>query len=83
MKDIEDKLQSEHGITLDRHRLQLDRPIKESGLLEIPVRLHADVTAALKVEVKVNVKEAAPEPASPESDASKTRARRKPRTAAT
>jgi large subunit ribosomal protein L9 len=83
VKDIEDKLQTEHGITLDRHRLQLDRPIKESGFQEIPVRLHADVTATLRVEVKVHVKEVAPEPVSPESDPGRARARRKPRTTAT
>lgn len=83
VKDIEDKLSAEHGITLDRHRIQLERPIKEAGLQEIPVRLHANVTATLKVEVKLNVKEPAPEPASTDLDSSKSRVRRKPRTTAT
>ena len=59
-KDVDDKLQSEHGISIDRHRIQLERPIKESGLKEIPIRLHPDVTATLRVEVKVHVKEPAP-----------------------
>jgi large subunit ribosomal protein L9 len=51
-KDIEDKLQSEHGITIDRHRIELERPIKETGEREIIVKLHHEVTATLKVEVK-------------------------------
>lgn len=53
-KDIEDKLRSESNIDLDRHRIQLDRPIKESGEQEVPVRLHATVTATLKLEIKVH-----------------------------
>jgi large subunit ribosomal protein L9 len=53
-KDIEDKLRSEANIELDRHRIQLDRPIKESGEQEVPIRLHATVTAALKLDIKVH-----------------------------
>ncbi len=78
-KDLEDKLRTEFGISVDRHRIGLDRPIKESAALEVPVRLHADVSATLHVEVKINAKEAAPETtaaASPDA-----RNRRKARTA--
>jgi large subunit ribosomal protein L9 len=53
-KDIEDKLRAEANIELDRHRIQLDRPIKESGEQEVPIRLHATVTAALKLDIKVH-----------------------------
>jgi large subunit ribosomal protein L9 len=53
-KDIEDKLRSESNIELDRHRIQLDRPIKESGEQEVAVRLHAAVTVALKLDIKVH-----------------------------
>jgi large subunit ribosomal protein L9 len=52
-KDIEEKLQSEHGITIDRHKIDLDRPIKESGEKEIPIKIHHSVSATLKVEIKV------------------------------
>lgn len=79
-KDLGDRLQSEHGITIDRHRIQLERPIKESGVQEIPIRLHPDVTATLRIEVKVHVKEPAPEPAPAAS--AETRGRRKPKPAA-
>ena len=34
-KDIEDKLQAEFGITLDRHKIDLERSIKETGEKEI------------------------------------------------
>ncbi len=34
--------------------IQLDRPIKESGEQEVPIRLHATVTAALKLDIKVH-----------------------------
>ncbi len=53
-KDIEDKLRSEADIEIDRHRIQLDRPIKESGEQEVSIRLHATVTAALKLDIKVH-----------------------------
>jgi large subunit ribosomal protein L9 len=51
-KDIEDKLRSEFGIEVDRHKIELERPIKESGEKEIEVKLHHDVKATLKVDIK-------------------------------
>jgi large subunit ribosomal protein L9 len=51
-KDIEDRLHQDLGITVDRHWIQLERPIKESGLQEIAIKLHAEVSATLKLEVK-------------------------------
>lgn len=39
------------GFTLDRHRIQLERPIKESGKHEIVIKLHHDVNATLTVNV--------------------------------
>jgi len=40
-----------HGVKLERRRIQLDEPIKTLGETMVPVRLHADVTAQLKVSV--------------------------------
>ena len=37
---------------IDRHRIHLDKPIKESGAHEITIKLHADVVAKLVVNVK-------------------------------
>ena len=53
-KDIEDKLQAEADIEVDRHRIRLERPIKETGEIEVPIHLHGDVTATLKLEVKAH-----------------------------
>lgn len=38
-------------VTVDRHAIQLDEPIKALGVYEVPVRLHPEVTATLKVSV--------------------------------
>ena len=36
---------------IDRHDILLDKPIKHTGDFEIPIKLHPDVTAILKVKV--------------------------------
>lgn len=41
----------EQGVEIDRHRILLDNPIRTLGEFEIRIRLHADVTAKLKVKV--------------------------------
>ncbi len=52
--DLADKIKAELGgkITIDRHRIVLDKPIKETGTQTIPVKLHPDVTATLLVIIK-------------------------------
>lgn len=42
---------AQHGIEIERRRIGLDEPIKSLGEFTVPVRLHADVTAQLKVSV--------------------------------
>jgi large subunit ribosomal protein L9 len=39
------------GISLDRRKIFLPNPIKSLGSFTVPVKLHPDVTAQLKVEV--------------------------------
>lgn len=39
------------GLTIDKHAVQLAEPIKALGTYEVPVRLHSEVTATLKVSV--------------------------------
>jgi large subunit ribosomal protein L9 len=39
------------GLLLPKHAIVLDRPIKESGEHQIPVKIHSDVTATLRVEI--------------------------------
>ncbi len=49
--DIHKKLE-EAGINIDRHTIKLDKPIKSTGTHEVDIRLHADVTCFLRLEVK-------------------------------
>lgn len=48
--DIVDALKRE-GMEIDKHAVRLEQPIKSLGIYEVPVRLHPDVTATLKVWV--------------------------------
>ncbi len=41
----------ENGILVDRKRILLEEPIKSLGMFTVPIKLHADVTATLKVTV--------------------------------
>lgn len=49
-KEIEAAL-AEKGVQVDRRKIQLAEPIKNTGSFELPVRLGYDVTATIKVEV--------------------------------
>lgn len=48
--DIAEQLESK-GVVLDRKRIKLDRPIKTLGEFMVPIRLHPEVTATIKVVV--------------------------------
>lgn len=50
-KDIADRLKAEVGQEIDRHRIVLERPIKETGEISVEVRLHPEVHATLKLNV--------------------------------
>lgn len=49
-KDVEEAFRA-IGVEVDRKRIHLDEPIKQLGLAEVPIKLHHDVTAKLRVEV--------------------------------
>lgn len=49
--DIAEALAAQ-GYEFDRRRIQLKDPIKEPGEYEVPIKLHREVTAAIKVMVK-------------------------------
>jgi len=49
-RDIAEALAAE-GIEVDRRSIQLPEPIKAIGLFTVPVRLHRDVTANVRVYV--------------------------------
>jgi large subunit ribosomal protein L9 len=48
--DIADHVAKE-GVAIDKRRIQLDDPIKSLGIYTVPVRLHPEVTAEVKVWV--------------------------------
>lgn len=53
-KEIAEAIQSQLGIAVDKKKMGLNNPIKELGITEVPIRLHPQVTATVKVEVKEN-----------------------------
>jgi len=50
-KKISDALAEQHNIKLDKHKIQLENPVRALGIKDVPVKLHRDVTATLKVRV--------------------------------
>ncbi|KIE59267.1 50S ribosomal protein L9 [Methylacidiphilum kamchatkense Kam1] len=55
-QDICEKLAQE-GIEIDRKKISLERPLKESGLHVVPVHVHQEVLAQLQVELVFPKKE--------------------------
>lgn len=55
--DIAEALAAQ-GYEIERRRIQLAEPIKETGEFEVPVRLHREVTATIKVVVRKEGEEA-------------------------
>ncbi len=49
-QDIAEALQ-EKGIEIDKRKIQLEEPIKALGIYTVPVKLHPEVTANVKVWV--------------------------------
>jgi large subunit ribosomal protein L9 len=49
-KDIADSLERQN-YTIDRRKIQLEDPIKNTGEYKVPIRLHRDVTAEISVNV--------------------------------
>ncbi len=57
-KDLTERLHAElKDVTLPRHAVELDKGIKETGDHEVPVRLHPDVTAKLRIKVSASTPE--------------------------
>ncbi len=59
--DLAERLKAELGAKgeIDRHRIQLEKPIKDTGAHEISIKLHHDVVAKLNVNVKAKGDDAA------------------------
>ena len=50
-KAIAEKLEKEHGITVDKRKISLPDPIKAYGTYDLDVRLYTDVTGKIHVVV--------------------------------
>jgi large subunit ribosomal protein L9 len=63
-QDIVNRMENELGIEIDRHKIVLERPIKDTGEHEVAIKLHHDVTAQFKFDVKsAEARKAEAEPA--------------------
>ena len=49
--DAAERVMAEQGFEIDRRKLQLSEPIKKLGDFEVPLKLHRDVVATVKVKV--------------------------------
>lgn len=50
-KEIASAMKEQHGLELDKKKIQLTESIKTFGTVEVPVKLHPQVTAKLIVRV--------------------------------
>lgn len=50
-KQIADELNKAHGIKVDKRKMDLPEAIRTLGVTKVPVKLHPEVTATLKVHV--------------------------------
>lgn len=48
--DLADLLRGE-GVSVEKQQIELERPLTQLGEFQVPVRLHAEVRAALKVQL--------------------------------
>ena len=51
-KEIAAEVSNQLGLEIDKKKVQLQEPIKTIGTHTVNIKLHTEVTAALKVEVK-------------------------------
>lgn len=51
-KDISDALKKQHGIEIDKKKIELDEAIKVAGVYNIEVKVYPEVSAKLKVSIK-------------------------------
>ena len=50
-KKIAEELQKQFGVKVDKRHIILDHPIRAIGLVEVPVKLHKEVTAEIKLTI--------------------------------
>ncbi|WP_110114497.1 50S ribosomal protein L9 [Bacillus sp. CGMCC 1.16541] len=50
-KQIADELKKTHGIKIDKRKIEMNDAIRALGYTNVPVKLHSDVIATMKVHV--------------------------------
>lgn len=50
-KQISDALKEQHNLNVDKRKILLDDPIRGIGIVTVPVKLHPQVTAEIRVQV--------------------------------
>lgn len=50
-QEIADALAAQHKIKVDKRKIHITDPIKTTGMFEVPIKLHHEVTANIHVEV--------------------------------
>ncbi len=51
-KEISAGIESQLGFSIDKKKMLLNSPIKSEGIFTVPIKLHPEVTAEIKVIVK-------------------------------
>ena len=72
--DIVVRLKNEIGHEIDRHKVNLEHPIKTTGEHEVQIKLHHDVSATFRFEVK---SADGPKPEAAAAETTKTRTDKK------
>lgn len=50
-KQIADELKNKYKIQVDKRKIQLEEPIRSLGVTQVPMKLHPEVQAVLRVQV--------------------------------
>ncbi len=54
-KEIATEAKKQCGLDIDKKKMDLPEPIRTPGIFNIPVKLHPEVTATIKVEIQEKV----------------------------
>jgi len=49
--DIAQAIEAQTGIKIDKRKIEIDEPIKSLGMYDVPIRLHREAVAHIKLEV--------------------------------
>jgi len=75
--DIAEEVAKTAGVEIDRRKIELEEPIRETGSFDIPVRLTGDIVPKIKLVVKEEAKPEVKEKEVKEKQASRVRKTKK------